>query len=103
MRPMARKRGSGLARAARRHAMMDRWTPNETRTRIYLEVRAAGERGVHRRVLMSTLGLSHTGLDWHLSNLLVNGFVTKSQTAGGRMLGVYTASARMPPIDGLID
>src|SRR5574337_1597541 len=82
MRPMARKRGSGLARAARRHAMMDRWTPNETRTRIYLEVRAAGERGVHRRVLMSTLGLSHTGLDWHLSNLLVNGFVTKSQTAG---------------------
>jgi hypothetical protein len=75
------------------------WRAGETRTQVWLLIKAAGERGTGRKQLCDATGKSSTSVDWHLTNMARDGYIQRPQ---GISHALWMAGPGLPPIDGLV-
>jgi hypothetical protein len=79
----------------------DVWDRNETRSRVWLAVKAAGEQGIFKGALDRAVALSGSAVDHHLKNLMRDHYVRRPDNADGHPVwGRYCAGDQVPPIDG---
>lgn len=71
------------------------WKSDDTKSKVWKLVHAAGAHGTKKAALMDALGLSATALAWHLEKMMRDHYVLRS----GR--GQYCPGVRVPPIEGL--